>query len=194
MKKQPFIIYILFLLAFISKPSAAATVTIDFESGAYSSRSGSVNVYKEDGFTVATRSPLSSFSQVFEKYGPALAWYEYATVIDVNRGGELFNVNGIDLAAPAFAGVTFESSTGGLLKLGSSSGTKIFPETGWTNLQSFTIRSSSSFDILTQLDNLVVTPVPLPPAALLLVSGLICLPALGRRGSRAAKRDATEIG
>ena len=184
MKRQQFLLFFS-LLFLMGQASFAATVVIDFSSGIYSARLGYVNVYKEDGFTISTLSSADSFSQVGGNYGPTLAWYNHATVIDVNRGGALFSVNSIDFVVPAYAGMTFESSTGGVVTVGAITGTKLFPASGWSNIQSFTIRTTTATNILTQLDNLVVTtPVPLPPALLLLVSGILGLAGIQRRATK----------
>ena len=184
MKNRQFLLFFS-LLFLMGQASFAATVAIDFSSGVYSARLGYVNVYKEDGFTISTQSNVDSFSQVGGNYGPTLAWYNHATVIDVNRGGALFSVNSIDFVVPAYAGVTFASSTGGVLTVGSITGTKLFPTSGWSNIQSFTITTTTATNILTQLDNLVVTtPVPLPPALILLASGILGLAGIQRRSTK----------
>ena len=184
MKKQQFLLFFS-LLFLMGQASFAATVAIDFSSGVYSARLGYVNVYKEDGFTISTQSSLDSFSQVGGNYGPTLAWYGYAKVINVNHGGAFFSVNSIDFANPAYAGVTFESSAGGVFTAGAITGTKLFPASGWSNIQSFTIRTTTATNILTQLDNLVVTtPVPLPPALLLLASGILGLAGIQRQSTK----------
>jgi len=170
-------------LTVVTEATFAAPVTLDFSSGIYSTRPplGYVNQYQEDGFTVATQSALNQFSTVGGTYGPTLAWYESGVVIRIDRGGALFNLDSVFIPVPAYAGLRFQSSTGAVVTVGSISGTLTFADLGWSGIDYFTVRTSAGFNILTQLDNVVVNSVPLPATLPLLLSGLVGLVAMRKR-------------
>ncbi len=162
---------------FLGLPEAAqaAPITLDFSSGIYSAQPpfGYVNQYQQDGFTVATQSNLNQFSAINGSYGPTLAWYDYGTVIRFNAGGTRFDLASVDIPVSAFAGLRFQSSTGAVVSVGSLTGTLAFANAGWTGIDYFTVQTVAGFNILTQIDNVVVQPVPLPGALGLLISGIV---------------------
>ena len=175
----------LFLAA---KTAFAAPVTLDFSSGTFSARPplSYVNMYQQDGFTVTTQSVWDEFSMTGGTYGPTLDWYNASTVIRFDRGGGLFNLDSVDIPIPAYAGLVFESSTGAMISLGSGTGTRLFPDAGWSGINYFTVRKLTSVDILTEIDNVVVNPVPVPTALTLFLSGLAGLAAMKKH--RATRR------
>jgi len=159
----------LFLAMVFYFQTYAAAITLDFSSGAYN---GSNTVYNEDGFRVEASHGFNSI------HLGTLAWYEGDNVITISSGGNLFNLDHLTIVDSAFAGLTFKSSNGGLISVGSISGPLDFQGEKWDSISYFTITTITHFDILNEIDNVAlttVTAIPEPMSALLFLSGLVLL-------------------
>ncbi|MBT3031445.1 MAG: hypothetical protein N0E58_19880 [Candidatus Thiodiazotropha endolucinida] len=165
-KSMKKIVICLILLMLQASGVCAATIYLDFSTGTYN---GSNTLYEEDGFTVEA-------SHGFHRIRlDTLAWYEGDNIITVSADSGLFDLNYLTIGNRAFAGLTFESSKGGSLSVGSISGLLSFPGEEWNSIDYFTVTTQTHFDILNQLDNISVTTVPLPPSLLLFFSALMLL-------------------
>ncbi len=175
-----FLVFFALLFAAVY-PLHAAPINLDFSSGTYMQRPplNYVNLYEQDGFSVYTVDSLHQFHETFGSYGPRLAWYEGDTVIRID-GPSSFTLTSIEVPTPAFAGLKFTSSKGEVVTTGSATGTIFFTGPGWAGMEYFTVNTQLSTDILTELDNFVVTSVPLPSALVMFSSSLIGFFALGR--------------
>ncbi|MBI5460704.1 MAG: hypothetical protein HY941_00775 [Gammaproteobacteria bacterium] len=173
------------LFVFGSAPAGA--ITLDFSSGVYNSTCCGSNQYREDDFLV---SAWPNFSKVFGNYGPRLAWYDGWGTIRVEYTLGAFDLNSVYVPVSPYAGLVFTSSTGAQISFGSGTGTLVFSGPQWTNIDYFTIRNMTGTNILTQLDNFVLTPqvqtvaTPVPPALALLASGMIALVGASSRARR----------
>jgi hypothetical protein len=138
--------------------SFGAGITLDFSSGHFTSQPpfSNINRYEQDGFSVRTVDPSHEFSTTFGTYGPTLAWYESETVIRVDAGGEKFSLLSIEIVTPVYAGLIFQSSRGGKVSVGNITGELTFTGSGWTDIEYFTITTQLNFNVLAELDNMVI--------------------------------------
>ena len=161
-----------------------SAVTLDFSSGTYNNPYANSWLYEEDGFRVTAS---LGFSRTFGTYGPTLAWYNGAGMIRVEYTAGTFDLQSVQVPVAAYAGLAFSSPTGAEWTFGSATGTLSFWGADWTDISYFTVRTLTGVDMLTQLDNLVLYPreqivaTPLPPAMLLLTTGLLALATGARR-------------
>lgn len=157
---RPLLLGVLLSSAVMASSASAQSIVLDFSSGDYVERPPQYNTnqYRQDGFAVETESTFHEFHETFGSYGPTLAWYEHDIVIRTSFGGEKFKLESIDVAVPAYAGLEFMSSKGSVVSVGSVSGTIEFSGEGWSEIDFFTLHTTLDFDILTELDNFVVTP------------------------------------
>ncbi|MDO6685803.1 MULTISPECIES: hypothetical protein [unclassified Agarivorans] len=156
------VLQVMFLSLFFFK-AYAGTIRLDYSDDFYDSSSGS---YFEDGFTTTATNGFHSVKM------NDLAWYETDNLLSISSEGSLFNLVYLRLPHRAFAGLTFESSKGGLLSVGSISGYVFFDGDDWQGIDSFTVRTSlSNFDILTRIESIVLdtTPVAEPSTLILFI-------------------------
>ncbi len=166
--------YILCILCLLVQSTASAqSVTLDFSSGSFNSAR---SIYQEDGFIVKA-------SHGFHRIPTGnLAWYEAGSFITIAAGNSgHFNLNSLTIVSPPFSGLTFESSKGGLLRIGSITGPLSFDGPAWNDITSVKISQTYSNNILNQIDNIVLTPVPEPASLLLMISGLAVIGFSGLR-------------
>ncbi len=133
----------------ISLNTFAVPVVLDFSSGEYSASNDS---YTEDGVIVSANNGFHSTSL------GTLAWYETNNLISVSANGGLFNLESLDIESPAFFGLKFESSKGGIVTAGSSASFVTFSGEDWGDISFFTVSTIlNSADILNQIDNISLT-------------------------------------
>lgn len=177
--------YAVMVLILISLNVVAEPIILDFSSGSFSENN---RKYNKDGFVVEASHGFHSVNL------GTLAWYETTNLITVSYGNELFSLESLDVVARAFAGLMFASSRGGSIRLGSGVGHFDFFGEDWTDIEYFTISTSlNTFDVLTQLDNIVVSPVSVsvsePPTIAILVLALGLLANMRRKHLTKIQKD-----
>lgn len=152
--------------------SVSTADTLDFSSGQYNP---SNTVYAESGFTVQAS---HGFHNV--RLG-TLAWYEGDNTITITSDGGDFDLTQLTLANTAYAGMRFESSKGGSKVIGGISGVLDFSGESWQSVSYVKIRTVTAMDVLNQIDNMVVTPVPESASSLLMSLGLVAIAVMVRK-------------
>jgi len=150
----------------------ASVVTLDFSSGTFSKQatwSPGINLYEQDGFNVKTANAQDTFSiPTFT----ALNWYDGLTEIIVASGIGTFDLNNLNVTTKAYAGLTFSSSKGDIVTVGSITGIVNFSGAGWENINYFKISKTQNFDIFSSIDNITLTTVAAPEAGTLVLLAL----------------------
>ena len=149
----------------IAANSTHAT-TLNFSSGQYSQAN---TKYSESGFTVEASYGFHSINL------NSLAWYEGDNIIKITSDSGLFDLKELSIVSPAYAGLIFESSKGGYQSFGSISGLIKFSGEEWQSISEVRIRTLTKADILTQLDNIVVSAVPEPSSSIFSALGFAAL-------------------
>ena len=154
---------------------AGHATTLNFSSGQYNAAN---SVYTESGFTVQAS---HGFHTV---HLGTLAWYEGDNTITITSADSAFDLHQLTLVNTAYAGMIFESSKGGSKSIGGISGLVSFSGDEWQSLSYLKIRTITGGDILNQIDNIVLSPVPEPGALTLMGIGVAAMLAVHRKNAR----------
>lgn len=154
--------------------SMSFATTLNFSSGQYNQLN---NLYSESGFTVQASHGFHTVNL------GTLAWYEGDNTITIASDSDYFDLVQLTLANTAYSGMIFESSKGGSKSIGAISGIVNFTGDAWQSISYVKIRSLTGTDILNQVDNIVLTPVPEPAAFILMGLGLAAVALICRRSN-----------
>jgi hypothetical protein len=159
--------FLLFFTAIFSiAPYSAHSTTLNFSSGQYNQAN---DKYIESGFIVEASHGFNSINL------NNLAWYEGDNIIRITSQSGLFDIHQLNIVSPAYAGLVLESSKGGYQSFGSISGLINFSGDEWQSVSLIEIRTITKTDILTQLDNIVLSTIPEPNSGALSLLGFLAL-------------------